>query len=158
VSKRPSFLSLFLGSGFYSGFSPVAPGTFSSFFAVLFSYGLALWLGSFALLCSLFFWCFITLFISPSFEAYFGEDPSQMTADEWAGQIIPFLSISFTGSITNDWWILLTGFLFFRFFDILKPLGIKYLEKLPGGYGILLDDLLSGVYALISLKLIIFIV
>lgn len=78
-----------------------------------------------------------------------------MVADEWAGQIIPFVSISFSGNIGDDALLLLGGFLLFRFFDILKPLGINKLQELPGGYGVLSDDLLAGLYALFSLKLII---
>lgn len=58
--------------------------------------------------------------------------------------------------LENDLTILFTGFILFRFFDILKPLGIKRIQELKGGAGILADDLLAGLYALISLKTLIF--
>jgi phosphatidylglycerophosphatase A len=51
----------------------------------------------------------------------------------------------------------LLGFLLFRFFDILKPLGINKAQELKGAWGILTDDLLAGFYALISIKTLIFI-
>ena len=49
------------------------------------------------------------------------------------------------------WGYMLAAFVLFRFFDILKPLGIRKMEKLPGGYGIMADDILSGIYGLIVL-------
>ena len=44
---------------------------------------------------------------------------------------------------------MIAAFALFRFFDILKPLGIRKMEKLPGGYGIMADDILSGIYGMI---------
>ena len=147
-----------LGTGFYSGLVPIAPGTAGSFFCVIAAYLISLWLGGLTLYLFFIFWCLITILTTPAFERKYGEDPSPMVADEWAGQIIPFISISFSGNIGDDALLLLAGFLLFRFFDILKPLGINKLQELPGGYGVLSDDLLAGLYALFSLKLIILLV
>ena len=78
--------------------------------------------------------------------------------DECAGQTIPFLFTSFSFATSasfissSDLWILATGFLLFRFFDIKKPLGVNQLQNLPGKFGILADDLLAGVYALVVLE------
>ena len=47
---------------------------------------------------------------------------------------------------------ILLGFLFFRLFDITKPFGIKALEKLPGGFGIVLDDVMAAIYANLALQ------
>lgn len=145
----------FLGTGFFSGFLPIAPGTAASFFCVIAVYFITLWAGGLVLYLFFIFWCLITILTTPAFEQKYGKDPSPMVADEWAGQIIPFISISFSGNIGDDALILLGGFLLFRFFDILKPLGINKLQELPAGYGVLSDDLLAGLYALFSLKLII---
>lgn len=79
-----------------------------------------------------------------------------LVIDEWAGQSFVFLSISITGVLKTDLIVLLAGFLLFRFFDILKPLGINQIQKYKGGIGILADDILAGLYALISLKTLIF--
>ena len=51
---------------------------------------------------------------------------------------------------------LLVGFLLFRFFDIVKPPPIRRIERLPGGFGIVLDDVLAGVYANIVLHILVF--
>jgi phosphatidylglycerophosphatase A len=47
----------------------------------------------------------------------------------------------------------LAGFILFRFFDMVKPLGIRKLEDLPGGTGVMLDDVLAGVYGNIILQI-----
>ena len=73
--------------------------------------------------------------------------------DEFAGQGMAFIALPFASSNMNIYLLLLFGFLFFRFFDIKKPLGVNDLQKLPGGFGILVDDLLAGFYAFLCLFL-----
>jgi len=98
----------------------------------------------------------LSLWVSPACEKEWGKDPGKLVMDEWAGQALTFVSISFTGIPDTDLMILGIGFILFRLFDILKPLGINKLQKYEGGMGILLDDLLAGLYALICLKSLIF--
>jgi phosphatidylglycerophosphatase A len=59
----------------------------------------------------------------------------------------------YTGMSILNWKFLLAGFLLFRFFDITKPFPCRRLEKLPGGWGIMADDWMAGVYAAICLRL-----
>ena len=68
--------------------------------------------------------------------------------DEVAGQLVTLIACPIV------WPALLAGFILFRVFDILKPLPIRSLEKLPEGTGIVVDDLGAGVYGLIVLQLI----
>ncbi len=78
-------------------------------------------------------------------------DPSEVVADEFAGQALTFI-----GAFTAGLGPIVTaaiGFALFRLFDILKPWPIRKLEKLPSGWGILADDLLAGVYAAIILQI-----
>ena len=70
------------------------------------------------------------------------KDPSIIVIDEWVGQWIPFMFLSI--NIEN----LIISFFLFRFFDISKVLYIKELEKLPNGWGVMMDDVLAGVYSL----------
>lgn len=136
-----------LGSCFYAGFLPNAPGTWGSFFALFPIYFVGIYspvLGM-ALLTVLF--SFLTVWVSSACEEAWGGDPSPLVMDEFAGQAMTFVAISFTGELTYDLSLLLVGFIFFRFFDIQKPLGVNNLQSLPGGWGILADDLLAGVYA-----------
>lgn len=83
-------------------------------------------------------------------EQDWGKDSYRVVIDEVAGM---FVSLLF---IPVDWKWLLAGFILFRFFDIAKPLYIRRMEVLKGGWGVMLDDVLAGVYANIILQLIVF--
>jgi phosphatidylglycerophosphatase A len=74
------------------------------------------------------------------------KDPSIVVVDEVAGQMIALLSGPFW---IQTWWSVLSAFILFRLFDIWKPYPIRKLESLESGLGIMADDLLAGVYALI---------
>tara|TARA_R110002124_G_scaffold194258_3_gene361365 strand:+ start:8500 stop:8967 length:468 start_codon:yes stop_codon:yes gene_type:complete len=149
-------LKLFIGSGFGSGLIPFAPGTWGSLFSLVPIYFILqtqnlYFLPIFVVISSL-----LTLWVSKACEEHWGEDPGKLVMDEWAGQALTFISISLVGDIKMDALTIATGFVLFRLFDILKPLGINKLQKYEGGVGILLDDLLAGFYALICLKTLIF--
>jgi len=73
-------------------------------------------------------------------------DPGEVVADEFAGQAVTFMFISFM-PINYICTTAIAGFLLFRVFDVFKPWPIRRLEKFPKGWGILADDLLAGVYA-----------
>lgn len=149
-------LKFFLGTGFYSGLFPKAPGTAGSLAVLLIIFGIIYAQIYPLLILILISSCLISLWVATYFEEQFGEDPGKMVIDEWAGQSLTFIAISFTGDLKSDLIILIAGFILFRFFDILKPLGINKLQKYKGGTGILADDLLAGLYALICLKTLIF--
>ena len=82
-------------------------------------------------------------------------DPSLVVIDEWVGQWITLLPLVYLGRY--DFFLLILGLVFFRFFDIKKPLGIYQLQELPSGWGIMADDVLAGLYGAILLYLITFI-
>lgn len=141
-----------IGSFFYAGFLPNAPGTWGSFFALFPIWVIGSWapwygMGLFVLLCSL-----LTLWVAAECERTWGGDPSPLVMDEFAGQAMAFVYIPFGASGGYNLLLLVAGFFLFRFFDIKKPLGVDRLQKLPGGLGILVDDLLAGVYAFVCLK------
>lgn len=77
-----------------------------------------------------------------------GKDPARVVIDEVAGMCISLLFIPVTLKYV------IAALILFRFFDIVKPLYIKKLEKLPGGWGIMLDDVLAGVYANLILQIV----
>lgn len=80
-------------------------------------------------------------------EASWGKDSSRVVMDEVAGMAITLLYAPHT------LWCVITGLVFFRLFDILKPFGIRSMEKLKGGVGVMADDILSGIYAFIVLRI-----
>ncbi|SFA53410.1 Phosphatidylglycerophosphatase A [Pedobacter suwonensis] len=82
-------------------------------------------------------------------EEIWGKDHNRVVIDEVAGMCITLLLIPL------KWQYTLIGLILFRFFDILKPFGIRRLEELPGGWGVMADDVLAGIYANIILQLIV---
>ncbi len=73
-------------------------------------------------------------------ETAWGKDSYRVVVDEIAGMWLGMLFVPVTGVS------LLAGLVLFRFFDIRKPLGIRKLEQLPGGIGVMMDDVLAGIY------------
>ena len=82
-------------------------------------------------------------------EQFWGEDPKRVVMDETVGEWIALLAVPASG----HWGYVLAAFVLFRFFDIAKPLGVRSMEKFKGGYGIMGDDILSGVYAAVLMLL-----
>jgi phosphatidylglycerophosphatase A len=80
-------------------------------------------------------------------EKAWGHDSNRVVIDEWAGMHLSLILVPIS------WKTVLAAFILFRFFDILKPLGIRKMEKLPGGWGVMGDDLLAGLYANLGLQL-----
>jgi phosphatidylglycerophosphatase A len=83
-------------------------------------------------------------------EPIWGEDSSKIVIDEVAGMLITLCFVPF--SLTN----ITIGFILFRFFDIYKPLYIRYFEKFKNGWGVMLDDVAAGIYANLVLHLFIY--
>jgi phosphatidylglycerophosphatase A len=145
-----------IATGFGSGYSPVAPGTAGALVGCLVLWGLQVLLpGSFSggwqqahnllILTALFF--FLGVKASDKLKAEWGHDPSKIVVDEMVGVWVAMLGVPF--SLTN----LALAFGLFRLFDIWKPLGIRRMERLHGGWGVMTDDVLAGVYANVCLQI-----
>ncbi|HMO61828.1 MAG TPA: phosphatidylglycerophosphatase A [Ferruginibacter sp.] len=80
-----------------------------------------------------------------------GKDSSKVVIDEVAGMAIGLLHLP------RHWGYVLIALALFRFFDIVKPLGIRRTEKLPTGYGVMADDILAGCYTFIIMQLLLWI-
>ena len=128
---------------------PVAPGTFGSIIAVLFIYFLQPGPLELSLLIIIFFTAGILF--THEVEKVDGKDPSHIVIDEVVGQWLVFLFIS-----SQSIFVLSAGFLLFRIFDILKPFWIDKLQNLKGGWGVMLDDILAGVYVNLILQFLIY--
>jgi phosphatidylglycerophosphatase A len=74
------------------------------------------------------------------------KDPQMVVIDEVLGQWL-----TFAGALRFNWQTFALGFILFRIFDILKPPPIRLIERIPGGPGIVLDDMMAGVYAALVL-------
>jgi len=133
----------FLAFGFGSGLSPVAPGTAGTLAALLpalFLVQIPLWLGVVVVAVSF----LIGIYLCRVTGDALGEhDHGGMVWDEFVGLWLVLLFVPFDWA----WW--LAAFVLFRLFDILKPWPIRWLDRrVPGGFGVMLDDLIAGLYAL----------
>lgn len=140
-----------LSTGFYTGLVPFAPGTVAAFTGLLLWYVIYLFLPPlWVTIVTLFLIVSVTIvgaWTSDVMEKYWGPDPRAVVIDEYVGCWIPLL-VAPCGKWT--WLIALLGFGLFRLIDIFKPLGCRKVEnKFPGGWGVMLDDVLAGFYALI---------
>jgi len=88
----------------------------------------------------------IGIWSSSKLELIWGKDNNRIVIDEVAGMCISLLFVPL------HWYFVLAGFILFRFFDIIKPLYIRKLEKLTGGWGVMADDLLAGIYSNLILQ------
>lgn len=88
------------------------------------------------------------VFVSNKLEAIWGKDSNKIVIDEVAGMSCSLLFVP------QQWQYALLGLAAFRFFDIVKPLFIAKMEKLPGGWGVMADDVLAGIYANALLQLV----
>ncbi|MCF0216793.1 MAG: phosphatidylglycerophosphatase A [Fibrobacteraceae bacterium] len=147
VFKKTDKITLLITTFLGSGMLPKMPGTYGSLAAAIVAYPIALvsFTGCFALASAIVFFGAIP-FVAKAMKDTATEDPGWIVIDEVVGMWMALAFIDPT-YIVDKPWLLLFGFALFRFFDILKPLGIHQLEKLPGAWGVMADDLLGGIYS-----------
>lgn len=134
----------FLATGFYSGHLPYAPGTWGSLLMIILIFFFP-FLNNFYLITAL---TIGGIAIANYEEKRTGiKDHSKIVIDEMAGQLITFYSLQTSAPV------LLAGFLLFRFFDIKKPWLIDKVQTLPSGLGVMMDDVLAGLFSLAILKI-----
>ena len=138
-----------IGSGLFTGYIPVASGTFGSLIAI-FIY----WIPGFEklhiILPAIVILFIYGVYVSSKFEKVYGKDPSQCTVDEVVGTWISLIAIPKSILLT------LTSFFIWRALDIIKPFPARSSEKIPGGWGIMVDDIIAGFYSLIIIHLIVY--
>jgi phosphatidylglycerophosphatase A len=146
----PAKFAFILSSCFGLGLIPVASGTFGSLAGIPLAVALT-HVGPIAHAYILFFFVLLSVWAAGrSAGALENDDPAEVVIDETAGQLLTLFLLPPTGLNLS------LGFILFRLFDILKPYPIRRLEKVRGGAGIVLDDLLAGVYANVCLRLVIY--
>lgn len=140
-----------IATSFGAGFLPVMPGTWGAILAIILWLPLYLWASPTVTLvvtaAAVVVFTVAGTWASSVSERYWGKDPVIACVDETVGQWISLLPVA----PFCPWWEILLSLALFRFFDIFKPLGICSMERLPRGYGMMADDILSGVYAVVIL-------
>lgn len=138
-----------LAVGFGSGLAPKAPGTFGTLAAIPLFLLLSL-LSSIFYLAAVIFISIVGIYICGKAAEDVGvHDHPAIVWDEFAGFLITMIMVPVS------WQTIAVGFILFRFFDIVKPWPISFIDKkISGGLGIMLDDILAGIFALIIMHLI----
>ncbi len=144
-----SFIEKLLGSGFYTGYIPIASGTFGTL-AALFIYLIPGFENPYVIVPAIIVFFIYGVYVGNKFENIYGKDPSECTIDEVVGTWISYLLLPKTVGI-----IIITFFLW-RALDIFKPYPARKLEDLNGGLGIMIDDVVSGFYTLIIMHLVVY--
>ncbi|KAA3606610.1 MAG: phosphatidylglycerophosphatase A [Calditrichaeota bacterium] len=145
-------ISFFIATWFYSGiipkfaFFPKMPGTWGTILAFLIFYFLPNFsIQTFSIITVLVF--FIGVWASNNLEKIHGEDPQFIVIDEAVGFLVSVIVLPKSFLL----WAL--GVALFRLFDIWKPYPIRNFEKFPNGFGVMLDDVIAGVYTNLSLHI-----
>jgi len=138
----------FFAFGFGSGLSPKAPGTVGTIAAIppyLILAGLHPWVYAGFVVVALLLGVLVCDWVARDMAV---QDPAAIVWDEFVGLWITLFMLP------DGWYWLIAGFLLFRFFDILKPWPISFLDReLTGGLGIMMDDVAAGFYSLLVLQI-----
>ena len=105
----------------------------------------------------IFFYSFVA--INNSFDQFKSEDPQEIVVDEVVGQMLPLLAIPIYETLypLPKIYYCISAFIFFRLYDVYKPFPVNYVDNnIKGSLGIMLDDIVAGVYSIITLSLILF--
>lgn len=149
--SQPPLIPTIIGTGFGAGFWSWGPGTAGAVLAML------IWLTLHQILLPiyLFFFTISLIFVftilgtwaTAKLQPFWGEDPQRVVVDEMVGVWTPLL-------LATNWQEALLALILFRFFDIVKPLGIRQLDRRHGAFWVMADDLLAGIYSALVLYLI----
>ena len=127
----------------------IAPGTFGSIFAILIWYIFVNFLSIFYFIILFVFILSVSFYLTGIYlDEFKKKDPSEVIIDEFLGQSIPLLFVFNLNAFE-----VLVAFVSFRFFDIIKIYPINRAEEIDGSFGVILDDVIAGIYALIVLMI-----
>jgi len=155
-------LAKLIGTSLGFGYAPLGPGTFGTIFGLICYIGMAYGFGivetetmnfnlDYLLIGLILVFTWLGTWSAKELEEEWGHDPGKIVMDETVGVWITVLFIPFS------WTNVLLALIIFRFFDILKPLGIRTIdEKMLTPFAVMLDDILAGVYSAITIQVIIY--
>ncbi len=158
MNKQKFEIDWIIATWFASGLLPKAPGTWGSLAAIPFALLFYLYTGPYIIIIATFALFFIGVWASNNIERTAQKkDPGFIVVDEVVGQWIAMFPLSFLSIFHNQEFtsfsfasISTVAFIAFRVFDIWKPWPVRNVDKnISGGFGIMLDDVVAGIYALI---------
>ena len=147
LKKLLYFLNRCFTTGLFIGYIPGAPGTYGSLLAAVFVFCFP-GLSNLILITGLFFLGVISSQLEENRTGL--KDEGKIVIDEIIGMFITFVGFSLSPIV------IIIGFLLFRFFDIFKPFLIDRAQNLPGGWGVMADDVVAGIASNLLLQIILF--
>lgn len=148
--KKLPIIPTIIASGLGSGFAPIAPGTAGAILATIIWFVLSHIITPSALIVftalAIVISTIIGTWATKKLEPFWGEDPSKVVIDEMIGVWIPLIIVK-----PQDLWFALVALILFRIFDIIKPFGIRKLDQKQGAFWVMADDIVAGIYSLIIL-------
>ncbi len=139
---KVDLFSVFFSSGFFTGYAPAASGTVGSAFALLF-YLIPGFLNPFISASSILVCFTVGIFTSEKMIKRYGDDPSVVVIDEIVGM---WITVFIAGFLSFGYPTIIIGFFMFRLFDIIKLYPASFFDKVKNGFGIMMDDVIAGVY------------
>jgi phosphatidylglycerophosphatase A len=147
---EPSFATKLFASALYSGYSPIASGTAGSAVALVF-YIIPGFESLVVIGTSIFIVFILGISAAGAMELRYGHDPAEVTIDEVLGMWISLVLLP------KNIFIIVPAFFIFRLFDIIKPFPARKFDAMYGGFGIMMDDVIAGIYTNIILRLVLLI-
>lgn len=146
TSTRRGLVARFLATACFSGHLPLAPGTWGALLASGLAYLFlpSYWVWQLSVIFAIFL---LGVWASTEAEKLYGHDGRPIVIDEVSGMLVALFLLPQTVVLY------LVAFVLFRFFDIVKPPPSRRLESLPGGWGVMMDDLIAGIYAFVGMRL-----
>ncbi|MCK4771671.1 MAG: phosphatidylglycerophosphatase A [Candidatus Latescibacteria bacterium] len=134
-----------IACGFGVGFAPQAPGTIATFFLAV-VYGFLPELDPILGVIIAASLCLLGVYLCGHAEKLLGHDAGSIVWDEFAGFAVA------VWAVPKSWPVVLAALMIFRFFDIVKPPPAGAAQRLPGGWGIVADDIVAGIYTNLALR------
>ena len=141
----------FVATGVYSGYSPLVPGTVGSVPAWLIAFFIIRGYTPILLAVTIVTFC-VSVWSAGKAEQTLGHDAKRIVIDEWAGMFLALLFVPF--SLVNY----VIAFLAFRAFDVIKLPPAVRRERLSGGWGVTMDDVIAGIQASVTTQVVLFVV
>jgi phosphatidylglycerophosphatase A len=146
----PFIVKLF-GSGFFSGYIPYASGTFGSLVGLA-MYFIPSFEKVYVIVPAIVVFFIIGVDAATRMERVYGHDPASVVIDEIVGMWITLLMLP-----KDKWYVMLVAFFIFRAADIVKPPPAKKFDTMHGGFAIMMDDVIAGIYANLAMRLILYV-
>lgn len=145
--KQINWFEKSLGSGFFTGYIPFASGTFASLAASIIYFLIPGTENIIFLSAMILVFFFYGVYVSYKFENVYGKDPAECTIDEVVGTWIALLNLP------KSLLLVVISFFIWRALDIIKPFPARKSENLPGGWGIMVDDVISAFYTFLIMQI-----